>query len=113
MFGRQELARLHLQKQALVMESDLNRFVLQNEYRNLRAATAWIGDARSAWHKLRPLLYLLAPLLGFLAVRGARRSESRWGGLAAIVKWIQPIYTLWKNFSRSPEEPNRDPAAEK
>jgi hypothetical protein len=96
--GREELDRLKLQKQALLLESDLNRATLQAEARSLQSATAWVSEATSVSRQLAPLLLVLAPLAGFLFARGTHRSGSWFARAAGAVKWIIPLYRLWKSF---------------
>ena len=104
MFGRRELAKLALERQALVAESGLHRLTFQVELQNLRAATAWVSEASRWPQKAGPLLLLLAPLAGFLMAKGSRRPDSWLNKLAVAAKWIGPLYTLWKSFSASRRE---------
>ena len=99
MFGRKELEQFRLQKQALVLESSLNRHALQAEFQNLRSATAWMSSATRAPRQVAPLLVVLAPVAGFLLVRSFRRPESLFNRLVTAAKWIGPLYTLWQSFS--------------
>lgn len=106
--GRSPLSPLALRKQALILESDLNRLALRAELGELRAATAWVGEAAQTGRKFAPWLLLLAPVAGFLLVRNLRRSESRLGRLAALLHWVQPLFSLWRGFTageRRPESP--------
>ena len=115
-FGRKELDKLNLQKQALLVESSLNRVALQAEIRSLRSATSWVREATSVSRELGPLLVLLAPLAGFLVARGARRvaflaRPGRHGGQVD-----RTALRLWKSFSsgrneRRPGSPPPDPDA--
>ena len=112
MLGREKLDRLHLQKQALLLESGLNRLALQAEIQSLRSATSWVGDATRASREFAPLLLVLAPLSGFLLARGSRRSGSWFSRVAAAAKWIVPLYRLWKSFSAGRKEgETTEPAA--
>lgn len=104
MLGRKELDKLNLQKQALLLESGLNRVALQAEIHSLRSATAWVREATSASRELTPLLLLLAPLGGFLLARGSRRPSSWLSRIVTAVKWIGPLYGLWKSFARGQKE---------
>jgi hypothetical protein len=97
-FGRKELDKLNLQKQALLLESSLNRAALQAEIRSLRAATSWVREATNVSRELSPLLVLLAPLAGFLVASGPRRRSSWLSRVVTAVKWIGPLYGLWKRF---------------
>ena len=105
MLGRKELTNLDLQKQALVLESRLNRFALQAEVQSLRSATSWVNDVTGASRELAPLLVVLAPIAGFLLARGSRRSDSWLSRLMAMAKWAVPLYRLWKSFSGHRSEP--------
>ena len=104
MLGREELDRLNVQKQALVLESDLNRLALRAELQSLRSATAWVGTATRTSREFTPLLLLLAPLAGFLVARGFRRTGSWLSRVATAVKWIAPLYQVWKSFSPARKE---------
>ena len=102
MLGRKELANLDLQKQALLLESGLNRVTLQAEFQSLRSVSAWVTGAS---RELAPLLAVLALLAGFLLARGSRRSDSRLSRLMALAKWVVPLYRLWKSVSPRWSEP--------
>jgi hypothetical protein len=97
--GREELDRLALQKQALVLESGLNRLALQAEIQGLRSATAWVGKATNASRTLAPLLAVLASMAGFLFARGSRRSASWPSRIVGLAKWVLPLYRLWKDMA--------------
>lgn len=109
MFGRQELEQLRLQKQALLLESSLNRHALQSELHQLRSAAAWMSNAARAPRQFAPLLVVLAPLAGFLLVRTVRRPDSWFNRLASAAKWIGPLYSLWRTFSAAISASKREP----
>ena len=77
-----------------MLESGLNRLALRAECQNLRAATAGLGGRVKAggWW------LVLAPVAGFLATRLVRRSESTLGRGLSALKWLLPLYDLWKSF---------------
>jgi hypothetical protein len=102
MLGGKELANLDLQKQALLLESGLNRVTLQAEFQDLRSASVWVT---SASRELAPLLAVLAALAGFRLARKSRRSESWLSRLLALAKWVPPLYRLWKSISPRWSEP--------
>jgi hypothetical protein len=102
--GRQELEKLRLRKQALLLESDLNRLVLQAETRSLGSATSWVSEATRASRGVAPLLLALAPLASFLLAREPRRSDSWFSRVARAAKMIVPLYQLWKSFSAARKE---------
>ena len=99
MFGREELDSLNVQKQALLLESSLNRLALQGEMQRWRSTAGWVSAATHAPRKLTPLLLPLVPLAGFLLARGFRRSGSRLSWLLAAVKWVAPLYQLWRTLT--------------
>ena len=111
MLGRTELASLDQQKQVLLRESELNRVMFEREVRSLRSATAWVRDVTSASRELAPLLVVLAPLAGFLVVRGSRRKNSWLSRLMALAKWGAPLYRLWKSVSARRSEPEAGKSA--
>ena len=98
MFGRASLSPLQLRKQALLLESHLNRAALQGQVQDLRASTQWVGEAAAACRKLSPWLLLLAPVAGILTVRSLGRPRSVIGRLVSVLKWVQPLYALWRGF---------------
>jgi hypothetical protein len=104
-FGRNEIARLKLQKQALVLQSGLNRVELQGEVHDLRAG---LGGIRRTGQKSAPWLVALAPVAGFFLVRSMRRQPASWLiRLVKATKWIGPAYGLWRTFSSRQEEGSR------
>ena len=105
MLGRKELDKLNLQKQALLLASSLNRATLQAEIRSLRSATAWVREVSSVSRELTPWLTFLAPVAGFLVARRARHSARWFGWVATAVKWVGPLYGLWKGRGRWGEGP--------
>jgi hypothetical protein len=107
MLGRRELAELDLEKKALLLESSLNRVTIRAEIRNLRAATAWMGEAASVSRELAPLLVFLAPLAGILMATGSLRAGAWISRAINLGKWVAKLYQLWRSFTarrREPEE---------
>lgn len=98
MFGRQELERLRLLKQALIMESQLNRLSLQADWQDLRHAGARLTSPASVWQKATPWLPVLASVAGFFAIRRLRGPGSLLGRIISFLKWVQPAYALWTGF---------------
>jgi len=88
-----------VQKQALLLESSLNRHALISEIDALRSSAARLSNAIRAPRYFVPLLVGVASLAGFLAFRGVRRPVSLFTRLASAAKWIGPAYSLWRSFS--------------
>lgn len=99
MFGREPLDDLQARKQALLLESELNRLRFRAEWQRVRAATAWFSGAAQTYRDVRPWLVFLAPLAGLLAARRLRRPESPLGSLLRLMRWMTPLYSLWKGFA--------------
>jgi hypothetical protein len=93
MFGK--LNQLRLRKQALILESELNRLALLGEWQNLREATTQFGGGS----KTRSWLLSLAPVAGVMATRLFRgRRHERPSRLSSLVRCVHPLYSLWKSF---------------
>jgi hypothetical protein len=101
MLGGEELKGLELRRRELVLRSTINRLAIGVELQNvqiaLRPAERIVGLVRAA----RPWLLVLAPLAGIFAARGLRNNGSGLSKVLGILKWIQPLLVLWKQF-RSP-----------
>ena len=105
MLGRKKLGPLQLQKQALILESSLNRLALQAEWQNLRQAGRRLTNPAQTFGNANPWLLLLAPVAGFLAVRSLRGQESMLSRATALLKWAVPLYRLWTRFrAKSPDQ---------
>lgn len=103
MFGREELAELELRKRALVIESELNRLALRNDWQHLCTATQWVGHMAQWWRQANPWLTLLAPLAGVMTARTVMRGE---GGIVSralgLLKWVRPLLALWRSVMATP-----------
>ena len=65
---------LKLQKQTLVLESDLNRLTLQAELHDLRSACTWPSLIKGPGREIAPWALALAPLVGVVVALGFRRT---------------------------------------
>ncbi len=99
MLGRRTLEEVRRQKEALLLESSLNRLKLQAELQNLRSFANPVSGLAGKAQGLFPWLILLAPAAGFFAFRGARRAGSLGSRLASMLKLLMPAYQLWRRFS--------------
>jgi hypothetical protein len=109
--GRRELKELELRRRELVLQSSVNRLVIDMELRNvqcaLRPAERIVHSVRAA----RPWLMLLAPLAGILAASSLRNNGSGFSKVMGLVKWIQPLLALWKQFGFSANGAGREPSS--
>jgi hypothetical protein len=92
---------LSQRKQALIIESNLNRIALQIECENLRTATRPLHEIGSAAHRMGPWLLPLAPLAGLLAAGFLRKRSGLLGTLASLLRSVPPVLALWQQFRRA------------
>ena len=101
MLGGEELKGLELRRRELVLRSTINRLTIRMELQHvqiaLRPAERVVGLVRAA----RPWLLVLAPLAGIFAARSLRNNGSVFSKALGVLKWLQPLLALWKQF-RSP-----------
>jgi hypothetical protein len=100
-----EIEELQRRKELLVARSRSYRELLQADYEQLRASTAWIERTYHFVRKTYPVYVLLAPLAGYFSFK-KRRSIKNFGGKALI--GFQLFRRLWPLFqklkSRKPTE---------
>jgi hypothetical protein len=102
MFGREEIAGLELRKRALVIESELNRLALRTEWQRVCDATGWISHAARFWRQANPWLVALAPVVGVLTARTLGGEGGIVRRLLGMLKWIQPLMTVWRSVMGAP-----------
>jgi hypothetical protein len=97
MVGKRERDRLRLRKQALILESEINRHLLATEWRKTQSATAWVGEAARWGQRARAWWPLVVPALGALVGRCFRRTAAPPVGRArSLLSWLTWGYSLWK-----------------
>jgi hypothetical protein len=102
---------LNQRKQALLLESHLNRIALQMECENLRAATRPLHQVASVAHRMGPWLLPLAPLAGFLAAGFLRKRSGLLGTVGSLLRSLPPVLALWQQFRRTPGDQDPGPEA--
>jgi hypothetical protein len=110
MFGSEELTRLRNQKEALVVESSINRLSLLSETQQLKLATVRMKERVAGPRWLAPLLLIVPAIAGFAMVRarrGHRQRASLIGRIATVGKFAFPAYRLWRSLAK-----RREPARE-
>ena len=98
MVGKGERERLRLRKQALILESGVNRQALAEEWRQVCAATAWVGEARRWGRRAREWWPLAVPALGVLAGVNVRRSASIASRAVSLLRWATVAFSVWKRL---------------
>lgn len=99
MLGTRTVEAVRKNKQALLLESNLNRLKVQAELQNLRSAVKPIGGLAGKAQGLLPLVMLLAPVAGFFAVRGVGRPGSLPARVVSAVKLVGSLFRWWKRLS--------------
>ena len=95
----QSLDQLRLRKQALLLESGINRLELRREVDDAREHFAWLNDPVASAKENSPLLVTLAPLAGVLASRLLRTSRPGTSKLTIIVDALRIGWPLWRQFA--------------
>jgi hypothetical protein len=96
MFDMQELTTLRLRRQALLLESDLNRLTFAAEFQSLRQAVNWVGGLSAAGRRFAPMALMMAPLAGVAMALGLRRSSARAGFLTRVLGVAPLLIRLWR-----------------
>jgi len=94
MFGKQDIEALQLRKQALVLESELNRLALRAEFGRLREAASWITRIEETRSRLSSWALTPALIAGLAFMVGLRRSEST-GFLSRALRLAPGLVQLW------------------
>ena len=89
---------LKWRKQALLLESDLNRVTLRLEYERLRAATARLDEAFTQARRFAPLLAPAAAIAGWLVGKRRRQHAGRWGRLVSLWRLVPSALAIWRQF---------------
>lgn len=107
MFGNQELELLEQRRQNLLVQSELNRRLLALDWVSARASAWWVEAGLSWVRKLRPLLLVVAPLVGFWFVRKATGNQPKnpsrlWERVAIGLTIYQRARSLWEQYRAKP-----------
>src|SRR6266536_3097556 len=104
MLGGEELKGLELRRRELVLRSTINRLTIRVELQHVQIALRPAERIVSLVRAARPWLLVLAPLAGIFAARGLRNNGSGFSKAMGVLKWIQPLLALWKQFRSSSTE---------
>ena len=91
----QRMTALELRKQALLLESDLNRLTLRAECERLLEAAGHVQELR---RQIKPWTMVLAPLAGVALALGLRRARSGVGLLAKALVIAPSLIGIWRAF---------------
>ena len=99
MFGGRKLKGLELRRRELVLQSTINRLAMREELQNLQTALHPAERIVNSVRAVRPWLLVLAPLAGIFAARSLRHNGSGFSKAMAVLKCLQPLLVLWKQFA--------------
>jgi hypothetical protein len=103
MFGKDELERLRLQKELLVLQSNANRLLLAGDFQRLRAPETWMTEAGSLVKRHPVWSALLTAATGALVVQLFRKPGNilgGLGGLGGLGKLAATALSVWKLMRR-------------
>src|SRR5262245_2867132 len=101
MLAGRELKALELRRRELVLRSSINRLTMRVELQQVQAALRPAGQILSLVRTIRPWVLVLAAGAGIFATRSVRHNGSGFSKAMGILKWIQPLLVLWKQFKSS------------
>jgi hypothetical protein len=101
MFQKNELERLQLQKQLLVLQCDANRLILAADWQRLRSTETWLSEAGNLARRHPIWPAALAAGAGWLAVKMMRQPGSVVGGLGRLGELASAALSAWQLFRRA------------
>lgn len=100
MFGKAELERLRLQKELLVLQSDMSRLVLAAELRRLSSPELWRNEVGHAVRKHPLLTAVLGVGVGVLAIQALRQPGAAMSWLGRLGGAGSTLFSVWNLFGR-------------
>lgn len=100
MFPKEELDRLQERKALLVLQSEVNRQKLTEDWQRLSSADFWVNEAHGMVRRHPALTAGLAAAGGMLAVRLVRKPGGIIGALGGLGKLASVAVTAWRLFRR-------------
>jgi len=101
MFGNEELEKLRLRKELLVLECDTRRLQLISEWQRLRSPDFWLDEAGQAARRHPWLTTALGVGAGVVALQALRRPGKVLGWLGRFGGAISTVRALRKFFTRA------------
>lgn len=94
MFGKQ-IIELQTRKQALLLESDLNRLRLRAELNNLREGASFLKRLR----RIGSWTSILGPVAGIIVTLVVKRTFPTAGLFRKVLAGAPELVQLWRSFS--------------
>ena len=104
MFGKTELARLRLQKDLLVLQSEANRLLLATDWQRLRSPESWRHEAGNLARRHPLWTTALAAAAGVLAVKAVSKPGSVLDGMGSLGKLASTALAVWKLFRQEKQQ---------
>ena len=101
MFRNPELDRLHLQKQVLILEGDVQRLQLATDWKRLRSTGLWRTEAAGLAKRHPVLAAALAAGGGALLIMAVRRPGGLLGSLGRLGGMSSTVLSLLKLLRRT------------
>jgi len=96
MFGSEELKTLQLRKQALLLESELNRLTLSVECQRLPRVGIWADRITNVSHAAGPWVRALAPVAGIALALGICRASKVLVCFSKVAAFLPPMIRIWR-----------------
>ena len=93
------MKRIRLVKEALILESSLNRIALRTEWQSVRSVGSRMATPSRALRSFSPWLVILAPVAGFLVARRLRRPGAWLARVASLLRLAVPALSLWRTLA--------------
>ena len=100
MFQGKELKRLRVRKEQLAPRCELNRQQFLSDWRRLRSAELWLGEATSFGRRHPWWIVTLATLAGTAATKSLRCPRTIINKIGRLGKFASAAYSVWKIFRR-------------
>lgn len=105
MLRKNEIARLRLQKDLLVLQSNANRLLLKADWQRLRSPEIWANETGNLARRHPIWTTLLTAAAGTLAAQAMRKSGGIASGLGRLGTFASVAMAGWKLFRRKKSEP--------
>jgi len=93
------LESLRLRRQALLIESNLNRLDLSREFEGVRSHFQWLVEPADSARESTPLLAAIAPLAGMFASRLLRTNRAGNSKFTLLLDTLRIGWPLWRQFA--------------
>ncbi|MEQ1897158.1 MAG: hypothetical protein ABL971_07210 [Vicinamibacterales bacterium] len=111
MVSTAERARVQAQKDALVLESHLNRLTVRANLSQVWPGTVVTGGAKAGWHPPAQLLPGLVAVAGAAFAGHQRSIGTVLAGITTAARWAVPLYKAWRSYPSAHDNTRRGPGS--